>query len=233
MSKKTWIIFVAVVVAMFGALIYFSGGDQVDVSEVNESRILSGSEASGGIGDHVFGNPDAKVTLLEYGDFQCPTCKSVHEPLKTVTEKYADQVAFVYRNFPITAIHPNALAAAAAAEAAGLQGKYWEMHNRLYEDQASWSNLPVNERTDFFVGYARELGLNEAEFREDIASEAVSQKIRFDQALGAKVGVDGTPAVYLNDTKLELDDLTSAEALEAAIRAELEKQGVALPEENK
>ena len=137
MTGKTWIIFVAVVVVLFGGLIIWSQKDKLDVAKVNTSKIQPATVQSGNIADHVFGNKNAKVVLIEYGDYQCPGCGSVYPTVKTVTEKYKDNLAFVFRNFPLTNIHPNARAAAAAAETAGLMGKYWEMHDILYENQSS------------------------------------------------------------------------------------------------
>src|SRR4051812_16240717 len=118
MSGKGWIIFGAICVVLFGGLVFWSGRDRVDVSSVDTNKIQPASSDSGNIGDHVFGNKDAKVVLMEYGDFQCPGCGSAHPTVKALSEKYKDQLAFVFRNFPLTSIHPNARAAAAAVETA-------------------------------------------------------------------------------------------------------------------
>src|SRR5690606_20420980 len=123
------------------------------------NTIQAAEERNGQIGDNVLGNPDAKVVIFEYGDYQCPGCASAAPILDEVTQKYSDNVALVYRHFPLSTIHPNARAAAAAAEAAGLQDKYWQMHNKLYASQNEWGNLSGAQRTDMFEVYARELGL--------------------------------------------------------------------------
>lgn len=200
MTTKTWIIFAAVVVALFGGLIYLSTKNSIDVSDVNASAVLGADERSGNIADHTLGNPKSKVVLIEYGDYQCPGCSTAYEPLKTVSEKYKDHMVFIFRNYPLVSMHPNARAAAAAAEAAGLMGKYWEMHDLLYANQSAWQNANTNERNTTFEGFARQIGLDQAKFASTLRdqTEAINKKISFDQAVGAKVGVTGTPAIYLN-----------------------------------
>jgi protein-disulfide isomerase len=204
MNKVTWIIFGAAIVLILGGLIVYSriSNPAINVSTINTNSPIAASAQNGQIADHIYGKADSKVVFIEYGDFQCPSCGSAHPQLKAATEAYKDKVAFIFRNFPLTTIHPNARAASAAAEAAGLQGKYWEMHNQLYEGQAAWENLTGDKRTDFFVGYASTLGLDTAKFKTDLASTAVNSKISFDQALGKKIGVNATPSFYLDGKKL-------------------------------
>jgi len=191
-----------------GGLIGYSRATNppLDVSNIDTNSIIAASDQNGQIGDQVFGNPDSKVVFIEYGDFQCPGCGTVAPQIKAATEEYKDRVAFIFRNFPLTTIHPNARTAAAAAEAAGLQGKYWEMHNLIYESQSEWENLAINERTDTFVRYANEIGLDEATFMTDIASPEVNKKISFDQEIAKKVGVEATPTLYMNGEKLSSED---------------------------
>lgn len=198
MSKKAWIIFSAVCLVVLGGLIYQSNKDKVNVDTVTTGAVQTASTSNGNIADHVFGNPKSKVVMIEYGDFQCPGCGSAYPVITPLTEKYKDQIAFIFRNFPLTQLHPNAMVAAAAAEAAGLQGKYWEMHNKLYENQSAWNTLSTDTRVDFFVEYARSLGLNAATFKTDLNSPAVSQKIAYDQALGRKDNVTGTPTFFVD-----------------------------------
>lgn len=231
MTRNTWLIFGAIVVLLFGGLIYLSSKDDIDVSKVNTNSVLAATEASGNIGDRVFGNREAKVILIEYGDYQCPGCGGAYSKLKNVSEKYKDDMAFVFRNYPLTSIHPNARAAAAAAEAAGQLGKYWEMHDRLYEDQAGWQDASGTERTDVFVGYATEIGLKEDDFRNALneQNKRINQKINFDLALGKKDGVTGTPTLILNGKTLsegQSQDVISDDGseLEKLIEAELKKK---------
>ncbi len=224
-----WIIFVVIVVVLFGGLIVLSNKNKIDVSGVDTNKVNTGVEQSGNVADHVFGKANSKVVLIEYGDFQCPTCGGVHPTIKSVTEKYKDQVAFVYRNFPITTLHPNALAAAAAVESAGLQGKYWEMHNKLFENQSAWSSLSASDRTTYFTQTARDLGVNTDTFVKDVVSDKVSKKISFDQAVAKKVNVTGTPTVYLNGKVVELSTLNDAAKLESVITIELKANNIDLP----
>lgn len=200
-----WIIFAVVVVALFGGLIYLSTKDSVDVNDVDANTVLNPEARSGNIGDHVFGNKDSKVVLIEYGDYQCPGCASAYEPLKTVSEKYQEQMAFVFRNFPLASIHPNARAAAASAEAAGLMGKYWEMHNLLYANQSSWVNTNTNERNAVFEGFASQIGLDATKFASTLRDRStdINSKISFDQAIGGKAGVTGTPSLFINGKAID------------------------------
>ena len=198
MTKKTWLIFAAICAAVIGGMIYLANSNKVDVSKVDLNKVQSATAASGNIGDHTFGNMSSKVILIEYGDFQCPGCGSAHPIIKQVTEKYKDKLGFAFRNFPLYSIHPNAFAASAAAEAAGLQGKYWEMHNKLYENQSAWNQLSGSDRTDQFATLANSIGVNSDQLRANLDNADIKKKIDFDHALGQKAGISGTPSFFLN-----------------------------------
>ena len=133
MTTKTWIIFAAICVGIVGGLIYLSGGNKIDISAVDTNAILQGSEKNGQIADHVYGNKDSKVILIEYGDYQCPGCKNAYPAIKEVVEKYKDKIGFVFRNFPLYSAHANALAAATSAEAAA-GGAGWRAQLHRHED---------------------------------------------------------------------------------------------------
>jgi protein-disulfide isomerase len=229
-SKKAWIIFAAVCVLVLGSLVALSNSKKVDVSSVDPNKLQTASEQTGNIADHVFGQKDSKVVFTEYGDFQCPGCGGMHPTIKALTEKYEGQITFVFRNFPLTQIHPNALVAAAAAESAGLQGKYWEMHNKLFESQDAWKGVTVKQRIDVFAGYAKELGLDEAKFRTDITSANVGKKVNFDMALGKKINVNSTPTFLLNGKVVAQDVWGDPAKLEAAITDALKQNDIALPQ---
>lgn len=218
MSKKTWMIFIVICVAVLGGLIFISRKDKINVDAIEMTKATAASNANGNIADHVFGNKDSKVVLIEYGDFQCPACGSAYPIIKEVTDAYKDKVAFIFRNNPLTAIHPNARAGSAAAEAAGLQGKYWDMHDALYENQTSWSSAAVDKRTDMFVAYASQIGVKDKDkFKKDMESKAVNNKIDFDLALGKRVPVSGTPTILLNNKKIESDVWSDKDKFKAAI----------------
>ena len=232
LSKKVWIIFAVACVALLAGLILLQKKDKADLSNVQPSSINKASEQSGNIADHVFGKADSKVVLIEYGDYQCPGCGKAYPIVKAVSEKYKNQIAFVFRNFPLSTLHPNAKAAAAAAEAAGLQGKYWEMHDTLYMNQSAWENLSPDQRTDAFADYAKGFNLDAAQLKKDLASTKVNKKITFDQAVGKKAGVSATPTFYLNGTVLTQETWGSESAFDDAVAKELKAQTIPLPEDS-
>jgi protein-disulfide isomerase len=140
------------------------------------------------------------VTIEEFGDYQCPPCGAVYPELEKIREDYGDRVRLIFRHYPLTRIHPNALAAAHAAEAAGLQGKFWEMHGQLYREQKSWQNSA--DASARFVAYARALGLDAERFTRDVNGEDVDKRIVADHERAKSLGVDGTPAFFVNGRKL-------------------------------
>lgn len=216
MTPLRWAIFAGTFIIILGVLVFTGQSNDVDVSKINENKaVTQTSEAE--ISDRIFGNKDSKVTLIEYGDFQCPGCGSLHTGLKPVLETNKESVAFIFRNFPLNSIHPNALAASSAAEAAGMQNKFFEMHDILFENQNEWSNANAEERTGIFEKYAKELELNMDEFKKDIGSPEVASKIKRDQALGKKAGAESTPTLVLNGKKLAQDQFSSPAAIEKTI----------------
>jgi len=228
LNKIKWIIFTVVTVGIFVALIVISGNSQIDVSKIDINAIQTASKQNGNIADHVYGNPESKVTLINYGDFQCPGCGNIHPMIKKVVEAYKDKIRFVFRNVTLS-YHANAKAASATAEAAGLQGKYWEMFNKIYESQSDWSELSSSARTPFFEGYAKDLGLDIAKFKIDISSNSVLSKINYDIALGKKAGVSSTPTFLLDGKTLDSSVWGDQTKLTDAINAELIKNGIELP----
>lgn len=205
MNKTGWIIFSAVVALILGGLIAWTriANPPIDLSGVENNSVVAASEQNGNIADHTKGNVDGKVLIVEYLDFQCPSCQGAAPSIKTLMEEYGDRVGLVSRNFPLATIHPNARAAAAVAEAAGLQGRYWEMHDILFERQDSWKDLDISKRTDVFNTYADELSLDLEQFKIDVSSSSVNEKISFDQTLGKTSGVDSTPTFFINGEKLD------------------------------
>jgi protein-disulfide isomerase len=145
--------------------------------------------------DHVQGSPDAKVTLIEYGDYQCPYCGEAHGIVKRVQEKFGSDLRFVFRNFPLTEVHPRAEFGAEMAESAADQGKFWEMHDFLYEHQSYLSN------EEFFLKYAEKLGLDAQRIRKEIATHVHAPRIHEDFIGGVRSGVNGTPTFFINDLR--------------------------------
>lgn len=163
--------------------------------------------------DHVTGNPKARVTLIEYGDFECPYCGMAEPYVKRIIERFHDDVAVIFREFPLIEIHPYALHAAQAAEAAGLQDKFWPMHDMLYANQKRLDDASL-------LDYAKAVGLDVGRFQEDFGSHAVLDAIKQSIELGREQGVPGTPAFFLNGEMLQIDqydDLTRA--VEKAVAA--------------
>lgn len=149
--------------------------------------------------DHSMGPVDAPITLVEYSDYQCPACGAFYPLIKQALNEPAlkGRVRFVYRNFPLSQ-HQNAQLAARAAEAAGLQGKYWEMHDLLFEHQSAWSELSDTAARAIFTGYAQSLSLDMTAFGKDIDSSVVKNRIKTDQDGGLQAQVDSTPTFFVN-----------------------------------
>lgn len=226
MTRSRWILFILVCVVLLGGLVLLTKKDKVNVDNQDASKAVSQTKTS--IGDHVYGENSSSVVLIEYGDFQCPACGGAFPQLKTIKETYKDKIAFIFRNFPLTTIHPNALAAATAAEAAGLQGKFWEMHDALYENQTAWSDIEASKRTDSFAGFAQDIGLNVDQFKKDLSDPRINTKISRDRSFAGKLNVSGTPTLFIGDQKLtdeETSDLIQGsgkklmDKLDAALKA--------------
>ena len=227
MDRNRWIVFGIICIALFGVLVLNKKSDSVNVDSIDPSKIITDSK---GINDHVLGDKKSKVVLIEYGDFQCPGCGGLYPNLHPLTQYYKQNMAFVFRNFPLTSLHPNALAAASAAESAGIQGKFWEYHNMLYENQNAWSAQTADKRTATFKKYAQRLELNTTTFEKDITNKKVSEKIDLDGALGRKIGADSTPTLVLNGKKLVQNQWSTAQQLEDTLRTAIKDSGQALPE---
>ena len=147
------------------------------------------------------GTQEAKVVLVEYSDFQCPACGSYFPLVKRLNQEFAERLQFAYRHFPLRQIHTNAELAARAAEAAGRQGKFWEMHDMLFENQNSWSSQ--RSAKDTFLSYAQSLQLDIGRFEGDLNSEEVKEKVENDYQSGIQSGVNATPTFFLNGQKIQ------------------------------
>lgn len=167
--------------------------------------------------DHTLGPKDAPVTLVEYGDYECPHCGRAYPIVKDVRRRLGSRLRFVFRNFPLRESHPHAQHAAEAAEVAGAQGKFWEMHDRLFERQFALDDEYLGE-------YAGDLGLDVARFRRELAARTYEPRVREDFRSGVTSGVNGTPTFFINgarhDAGWEVEPLVAAleRAAEAASR---------------
>ena len=166
------------------------------------------------------GDANAPLTLVEFADFQCPFCGEVDPVLDAVLADYDGKVKFVFKHFPLLSIHKNALPAAIAAEAAGMQDKFWEMKSILFERQQEWSSLPSADKK--FEEYAKEIGLDVEKFKVDMKNDELSKKIDEQRGEGISVGVTSTPTFFVNGKKVELQSL-SVNAFKDIFDAELAK----------
>ena len=157
--------------------------------------------------DHILGPETATVTLVEYGDYECPYCGLAHPIVKELLRRFGDQLRFVFRHFPLTQVHPHAEHAAQAAEAAGRQGKFWEMHDYLFEHQDALDDANL-------VLYAIDLNLDLSRFEQDFGDPAIIEHIREDVLSGIQSGVNGTPTFFINgvrhDGSFDLDTMLAA-----------------------
>ena len=167
--------------------------------------------------DHVHGPDDAPVTLVEYGDFECPHCGAAHAIVRQIQAMLGDNLRFVFRHFPLTQIHPHAEPAAEAAEAAGAQGQFWEMHDTLFENQ------PALDGSDL-VAYAEDLGLDLEQFVTELERRVHQPRVREDFMSGVRSGVNGTPSFFINGVRH--DGPWDAESLVLALRTAAEESGV-------
>jgi protein-disulfide isomerase len=154
---------------------------------------------------HTLGAATAPVTLEEFGDFQCPPCGQLHPVLKTMEKEFGDKLRVIFREYPLVPAHAHALTAARSAEAAGLQGKFWEMHDLLFENQKAWDQ--AFDARSIFEGYAQKIGLDMEKYRKDVASDVVEQRIFLDGKRAHAIGVQGTPTVFMNGREVPFQSL--------------------------
>lgn len=169
---------------------------------------------------NTLGSPTSTVVIEEFADYQCPTCAAMHTKMKEINGLYGNRIKFIYRSFPLTQIHKNAYEAATAAEAAGMQGKYWAMQDQLYTNQQAWSNSA--EARKVFEGYATKIGLDLAKFQNDVAGLPAKTRVDNDLARARALSLSGTPTLFLNGVKL-IPEQTEVNALRQLIDAELQK----------
>lgn len=171
---------------------------------------------------HAHGPANAPVTIEEFGDFQCPPCGMLHPVLKTMEKEFGDRLRVVFREFPLVPTHEHALAAARAAEAAGLQGKFWEMHDLLFTNQNLWKD--AFDVRPIFEDYARRSGLDVERYKRDLTSETVQYRIFLDGKRARSLGVKGTPTVFMNGREIPFESL-APEKLRLLISAEIANRG--------
>jgi protein-disulfide isomerase len=180
--------------------------------------------------NHVEGQNTKGVTLVEYGDYECPVCEAYYQPLKQTAAQFNTEIHFQFRNLPLSSIHPNAFAAARAAEAASMQNKFWEMHDMLYDSQTNWASSSAPQT--MFTSFAKQLGLNVSQFTGDYSSQKVNDAINADLAAFKQTGQEmATPTFFLNGKYLANGNVSdpqtgqpSVDKFVAVIRAEIAKK---------
>ena len=223
MKKVTGVIIGLLVIA-FGALVIFAlknkADSTADYNQYNADAFIAGNEYNGGIDDHVKGNKDADVLLVEYADYQCPGCASMNPRINKVLEEFGDKVGLIYRNY-LLSYHQNGTAAATAAEAAAMQGYWKEYADMLFANQSTWEVADVDERgkmfADLFMNVTEGKG-DLAKFQSDMEKSEIKKKLKFDQGLGDKIGISGTPAIYLNGEKIDFSGAKTEEEFYTLMR---------------
>jgi protein-disulfide isomerase len=200
MNTKNILIGIGSFIALFVVLFFAykltnSAAPPPDYSQVNKIKET----------DHVKWKPDSQNILIEYSDLQCPACQSFYAFFKDLEKTATPNAALVFRHFPLYQIHPNAFAAAEAAEAAGQQDKFWEMESALYEKQTEWSGLA--NPNDYFLQLATNLNLDLAQFKKDVSSQVVKDRVQADATEAESIGVNATPTFILNGSKVNVNTM--------------------------
>lgn len=193
MNKQFFAVIIVVIALLVGVFTITNNKKDEETTQ-NSSNSSQGS-------NHVAGLADSKVTLLEYADFQCPACKSYFPILTQLKAEYGDRVAFQFKHFPLVQIHPNAFMASRAAEAAGKQDKFFEMHDLLFENQDTWSTASNPSKT--FEGYAQQLNLDLEKFKTDSADSSTANIINADVKSAQASGANSTPTFLINGKKID------------------------------
>lgn len=205
------VIAIVVVVLLLGVgtfLVVDGNNKATNYNDYDFYSVIEGTKDNGNIGDHVKGDVNAPVKIFEYADYQCSGCASVNPRVNKVVEELDGKLAVVYRSFVLD-YHQNGKAAAAAAEAAGLQGYWKEYADKLFAEQSEWFSASVSERTALFDKYFEEVtdGKGDVEkFNADLGSDAVKDKVSFDMGIGKRIGVSGTPAFYIDGQLIKWTD---------------------------
>lgn len=180
-------------------------------SEEAASLTIPQEELAGGARNVKGATESAQVTIVEFSDLQCPACRAAQPLVEQVIDRYGTQARLIYRHFPLDQIHPNARPAAVAAEAAGTFGKFWEMHDLLFENQDAWAEINDRDRlNDMFGDYAQQLQIDKADFLERIKDSSLQAAVSEDAVYAAKIGVQATPTFFVNGQQVPVPQLLTA-----------------------
>jgi protein-disulfide isomerase len=206
------IVLVAVVAAVIG-LVYWNGSRTTPIARntngntgpaANRTPVTPANAPVGAQPPNYLGSANAAVTLEEFADFQCPSCGATHPVMKQIQSLYGQRIKFIFRNFPLP-MHDKAYDASAAAEAAGLQGKFWDMHNQLYSNQAAWSSDPNYKQA--FKSYAEKIGLDVPKWETDMAGLQARNRVQADMDRAKALNINQTPTVFLNGKPIPYPDM--------------------------
>lgn len=194
MSKGFWAVIAAIVLIFVGVAV-FGGNDKTNTTS---------SSKNSGLSNNVQGKGTTGVTVVEYGDYECPYCAAAAPVVKAGVAEFGDKIKFQFRNFPLVNLHRNAFAAARAAEAAALQGKFWEMHDALYDPSNNKAWTAASNPNPYFEQYAQQIGLNVNKYKTDFSSSQVNDTINADMDEGNRLKITGTPTFFINGKKVEI-----------------------------
>lgn len=208
MSKKIILIIIGVIVVVAGFFYLTQPAEETTAEPSN----------------HTWSNGRSGVVLIEYGDFQCPACAQYEPILQQIREKYKDIATFQFRHFPLESIHKNGRASSRAAEAASLQGKFWEMHDYLYQNQSAWQG--ASDPLSIFEGYAQAIGVPDvAKFTADYKSSSVNAVINADLDVGRGLDINSTPSFVLDGRKLEENPAPTLDAFSELLDQAITEKG--------
>lgn len=222
MKRALPLLIIAAVLVAAAAGTWMLLRSQKSSNSANNAAPPSGAEPSGAEPPWVRGNANAPVTLEEFADFECPSCGAYYPELKKIESEFGDRLRVVFRERPLVPPHQHALMAAQAAEAAGLQNRFWEMHDKLYENQKTWSE--ANDLVPIFVDYAKQIGLDTDRFMKDLNGEEVAKRIFQDGKRAHALNVAGTPTFFVNGKEAK-DEQWKPEGLRAMINQALREAG--------
>ena len=209
--------FTNILILLVLALISFFVWNKADTVKKDNLPVTVNLSAA----DHRLGNPNAKVSVIEFADLQCPACKAFDPIVTQVIAEYSDRVSFVFKHFPLATIHQNAILGAMATEAAAVQGKFWEMKKTLYENQADWSTSLDSKNK--VVALAVSIGLNKEKFEANLLNKNLEEKVFVDLKEATNLKLGGTPSFIINNKKVDSVDLGSVEKFKAYLDKELAK----------
>lgn len=202
-TMKSFTSIIVLLVLGFGGLIYWASQNsskETVLPDVSVGAVDRNSVMQVRSDDYVLGSASSSVVLVEFTDMECPACAAYHPLLKSVTDGFGDKIAFVQRHFPLIQIHPHAVFAARAVEAAGVQGKYHEMTGLLYANQGAWRT--GDRSVENYISYAEQLGLDVDQFRKDVNSDTVAAKVETQRQEAIALGIDSTPSFFLNGEQI-------------------------------